>query len=155
MKKETLNNVELALNNILKYKVKVGANCVGYNMQLDLLKLSITDEVELQKAKELLVEKLIINKMWKISRVSFDNKEIYKARLIKFHDSLVAEGVLVKDKLATNRFLLEHSLTETTKDYYTVGANITKCSIPKEITRHEMVKNRKVSKKEVKDSLSK
>ena len=144
--------VDNAYYNISKYGQKVGSNCMGYNMQLDMLKASIKNDVELQEATESLVELLIKNKLWKISRISFDTKEIYKARLIKFQEALVKEGVLVKDKTATNRFLLTN---DNTKEFYVVTANISKCSVPKEITRHELIKNRKVSKKEVEESISK
>tara|TARA_Y100000310_G_C20318053_1_gene639405 strand:- start:66 stop:533 length:468 start_codon:yes stop_codon:yes gene_type:complete len=152
LKKENKVLVDKAFNCISSYKEKVGVNCMGYKMQLDILRISVKDEVQFQLATEYLVELLTINKLWKISRVSFDTKEIYKARLITFHDSLVEQGILVKDKTMTNRFLLVNSDTNI---YYTVGANITPSPMPKEITRHELVKNRKVSKKEVAESLAK
>ena len=146
MNDKTKQIVDTAFGNIAKYEVKVGVNCMGYNMQLDYLKSNITNEVELQVGKELLVEKLIANKLWKISRISFEGKELYKARLLKFNEGLVKEGIMVKDKTATNRFLL---VNDNTKEFYVVTPNISKCAMPKEITRHEMIKNRKVSKKEV------
>ena len=60
MKKETKKIVENAFQNISKYGEIVGANSMGYNMQLDLIKASITDEVEVQQAIEKLVEMIII-----------------------------------------------------------------------------------------------
>ena len=146
MKKETKKTVDTIFSMIANYKTKVGANDIAYKMQLDLLKASVKDEVEIQKATEYLVEKLIANKLWKISRVSFNTKEIYKARLIKFQEQLVQEGILVKDKLCTNRFLLTN---DNTNEYFVVTANISKCAMPKEITRYEMVTGERGSKKKV------
>ena len=146
MKKDSKKYADVIYNNIAMYKTKVGVNDIAYKMQLDLLKASIKDKVEIQKATEYLVEKLIKAKLWKISRVSFDTKEIYKARLIKFQEQLVQEGILVKDKLCTNRFLLTN---DNTNEYFVVTANISKCAMPKEITRFEMVTGERGSKKKV------
>ena len=146
MKKETKKIVENAFQNISKYGEKVGANSMGYNMQLDLIKASITDEVEVQQAIEKLVENLMIAKLWRISRVSFTSKELYKVELVKFQNRLVEQGILVKDILATIRFLL---VNVATSEYYVVSANISKCAMPKEITRYEMTRDERGSKKKV------
>ena len=144
--------VENIFNQLAKYETKLGANDIAYQMQLDMIKSQVKDEVEIQECTEYLVDLLQKNNLWKISRVSFNTKEIYKTKLISFHNQLVKEGVLVKDKTRTNRFLL---VNENTKEYFNVSSNISKTSIPKEVTRHEMVKDEKVSKKEVKESLAK
>lgn len=146
MQKETKEIVELTYKHIAIYKTKVGVNDIAYKMQLDMLKVRIDNEVEQQLATEYLVEKLIANKLWKISRVSFNTKEIYKSRLLKFQEGLVKEGILVKDKLTSNRFLLTN---DNTKEYFVVTANISKCTMPKEITRYEMTTGDKGSKKKV------
>ena len=144
--------VENIFNQLAKYETKLGANDIAYQMQLDMIKSQVKDEVEIQECTEYLVDLLQKNNLWKISRVSFNTKEIYKTKLISFHNQLVKEGVLVKDKTRTNRFLL---VNENTKEYFNVSSNISKTSIPKEVTRHEMTKNERVSKKEVKESLAK
>ena len=144
--------VENIFNQLAKYETKLGANDIAYQMQLDMIKSQVKDEVEIQECTEYLVDLLQKNNLWKISRVSFNTKEIYKTKLIIFHNQLVKEGVLVKDKTRTNRFLL---VNENTKEYFNVSSNISKTSIPKEVTRHEMTKNERVSKKEVKESLAK
>ena len=72
--------VENIFNQLAKYETKLGANDIAYQMQLDMIKSQVKDEVEIQECTEYLVDLLQKNNLWKISRVSFNTKEIYKTK---------------------------------------------------------------------------
>lgn len=135
---------------MVKYDTKVGANDLAYKMVTDELKAITSNEVEATECIDYLVQELKNVGLWKISRVTFNTKELYKDELLKLHNRLVKEGVLVKDKLSTNRFYL---VNDDTNQYYNVSANISKSTTPQEITRYEMVTNTKGSKKKVLESI--
>jgi len=84
----------------------------------------------------------------KVSRTSYDTKEFFKA---DFREFLETNKHICRDKHNANRFLLFNKETET---YEQVSINISKVtSIVQEVTRNEMIENRKVSKKETKENL--
>ena len=150
MKNDYKNIIDNKVEFMVKYDTKVGANDLAYKIVTDELKAITANEVESTECIDYLVEELKNVGLWKISRVSFNTKELYKDELLKLHNRLVKEGVLVKDKLATNRFYL---VNDETNQFYNVSANISKSTTPQEITRYEMVTNTKGSKKKVLESI--
>ena len=150
MQDKTKKFIDKKVVELKAYNIKLGVNDLAYKLTLDSIKSECKDAVESQLATEYFVNQLQENKIWKISRVSFDTKEIFNSRFLEFRNGLAQEGILLKDKLSTNRFLL---CNETTNEYYVVSANISKTTIPQEITTYQMKSGNRGSKKAVKENL--
>ena len=82
----------------------------------------------------------------KVSRSTYANKELFKSEFLEFLNS---NKYIARDKHNSNRYLFHNSETDT---YEQVSINISKCkTIVQEVVQAEMIENRKVSKKEIKD----
>ena len=150
MNARTKDFTDKKVKELIAYNTKLGVNDLAYKLTLDSIKSEAKSEADIQSATEYLVNQLIEARLWKISRVSFDTKEIFNNEFLAFRNQLAVKGILLKDKLSTNRFLL---CNEATKEYYVVSANISKTSMPKEITEYEMKSGNRGSKKAVKENL--